>query len=240
MTKLSPNGRDVSLLFLALFCTLSTAHAQDADAGTLDHPVVLNSKEEARLALVRSKPEYPAIAKVNYLEGRVQLKLTVNAGGRVTDVHVIKGDAILAAAALKAASRWIYSPPAVPAGRTGFIAMVKLKFTLCATGGGSLPPDAERDFLRQIKPAQVVRPPEEGHPEVTVHMRLLVNDAGEVVDRQPFDRNDAQLKAACDTLRSWKFYAARWGTLPIASYLDVNVPVHLSPVMRTAAVAERR
>ena len=117
---------------------------------------------------------------------------------------------------------------------------VKLRFTLRTMEGGRLPPDAERDFLRQITPAQVVRPPGDEHPETTVHMRLLVNDDGEVVDRQISDLDNAQFKAACETLRNWKFYAARWGTLPIASYLDVSVPVHLSPALRTAAVAERR
>jgi TonB family protein len=239
MTNLSVNRPHLSLLFLAAFCTLGTLRAQDPSAGTTDHPLVLSHKEEARLALVRSIPDYPAVARVNYLEGPVLLTLTVNARGLVTNVHVLKGDAILAAAALKAASRWIYSPLAAPAGRSGFITTVKLRFTLRGMGAGHLPPDAERDFLRQIKPAQIVRPPEDERPEVTIHMRLLVNDDGEVVDRQTFDTENPRFKAACETLRSWKFSAARWGTLPIASYLDVNVPVHSSPVMRTAAITER-
>jgi len=80
MTNLSMHRPDLSLLFpfVAVFCTLGTLRAQDPAAGTLTTPWS-EHKQEARLALARAIPDYPAVARVNYLEGLVLLTLTVNA-----------------------------------------------------------------------------------------------------------------------------------------------------------------
>ena len=66
-------------------------------------------------------------------------------------------------------------------------------------------------------------------------MRLLVNDQGEVVDREALPMGRARLKAAWETVRGWTFRPAHWGNLPIASYFDVDVPVSAPPVTRAAA-----
>jgi hypothetical protein len=50
--------------------------------------------------LARTAPEYPPIAKANYLQGNVDLELRVNGKGTVASAHVVAGNAILAVAAL--------------------------------------------------------------------------------------------------------------------------------------------
>jgi hypothetical protein len=66
-------------------------------------------------------------------------------------------------------------------------------------------------------------------------MRLLVNDQGQVVDMDVPPTGRAQFAAARETLQGWTFRPAHWGSLPIASYLDVDVPVSAPSIARAAA-----
>jgi TonB family protein len=182
-------------------------------------------------------PEYPPVAKVNYVEGRVQLQVTVNGAGKVERAHVLKGNALLAASALKAVRRWIYHPLATATGPSGFITTVEMRFSMDFKDAELTPQQAERDFARQIKPPQVVGREEDAHSEEIVHMRLLVNDQGEVDDMEIPATNEAQSEAARETLRGWRFRPAYWGTLPVASYLEVDVPIGSAPLARAAADA---
>ncbi|HXW16648.1 MAG TPA: energy transducer TonB [Terriglobia bacterium] len=203
-------------------------------------PVLRNPKQAARLALTRPAPEYPPVAKVNYLQGLVQIRITVSREGKVLSAHVLHGNAILAEAALTATRRWIYRPLATAAGPSGFITTVNLKFTLGNLGTDLTPQQAEHDFLRQVKPPQMEQPPQAAPSREVVHMRLLVNDQGQVVDRDVPPVDDAQFEAACETLRSWTFRPAHWGNLPIASYFDVDVPVSAPPLVGAAAISRSR
>ncbi len=57
------------------------------------------------------EPEYPEFAKKAEIEGQVLLKFLVNEEGRVTDIKVVKSlNELLDAAAIKAVSKWRYSP----------------------------------------------------------------------------------------------------------------------------------
>jgi len=201
---------------------------------------IIAPKQATGLILAQAAPEYPAVAKVNYLQGHVQLELTVNGKGEVADAHVLDGDAILAVAALKAARGWNYQPLTTAAGRSGFVTRVKIKFTLNYHGINLTPRQAELDFLRQVKPPQVVQHPEDAPSEDVVHMRLLVNDQGQVVDKEISHTGQAQFAAAREILRRWTFHPAQWGSLPIAAYLDVDVPVSASSLARAVAESGSR
>lgn len=219
---------------LAIVCTVAGVCAQESAPGPETLPVILDSKQIARLTMAQPGPEYPPVAKINYLEGIVQMEITVNSEGNVAHVHVVDGNPILAAAAMKAARQWIYRPLATASGPSGFITMVRMKFILSHRAKDLTPQQAERDFERQVKPPEMNRPPEDGHPEI-VHMRLLVNDQGQVVDREVSPLSSALFEAACEALRGWTFRPAHWGSLPVASYLTVDVPVNASSVSRVAA-----
>ena len=139
-------------------------------------------KQATKMVVVQTKPEYPVVAKVNYLQGRVQLKLTVDGEGKVTQAHVVAGEAVLAASALKAARGWLYRPLATSAGPAGFVTIVKLKYFLSSTVAELTPRRAESDFLRQVKPPAVVMPIEDPHAGESVRLHLLVDDEGKVDD----------------------------------------------------------
>jgi TonB family protein len=232
--------RRLLLPVLAIACTVGSVRAKENVSASDILPVLRNPKQAARLALTRPAPEYPPVARVNYLQGLVQIRITVSREGKVLSAHVLHGNAILAEAALTATRRWIYRPLATAAGPSGFITTVSLKFTLGNVGASLTPQQAEHDFLRQVKPPQMKRPPQDAPPREVIHMRLLVNDQGQVVDRDVPPVGSAQFEAACETLRGWTFRPAHWGNLPIASYFEVDVPVSTPIVARVAAITGSR
>ncbi|MGD0222883.1 MAG: TonB family protein [Terriglobia bacterium] len=235
MTKHQQCRHSLFLLALATLCGSGELRAQENSPGPNALPTVVDHKEAAALILMQSAPEYPPIAKINYIQGQVRVKLTVNGKGKVASAHVLNGDALLAESALKTTLHWIYHPLTTPKGPSGFITTVKVKFSLNFKRTDLTPGQAERDFLRQVKPPQIVRQPEGPHPSDLVHMRLLVNDQGQVVDMEASSTDVARDDAARKTLRGWTFRPAQWGTLPIASYLDVDVPVSVQSITREAA-----
>ncbi len=237
MIKLRQYRHNLSPLALAIVCTAGTVCAQEYVPGPDAGPVTIDRKQATKMVLTQTTPEYPPVAKVNYIEGQVQLELTVDRKGKVDQAHVVVGNALLAESALKATRRWIYHPLTTPTGPARFITRVSVKFSLYnrGTDAALTARQAEKDFLRQVKPAQVVRPPEDAHPGDVVHMRLLVNDQGQVVDSDVPSTVNAHSEAARETLRGWTFRPAYWGNLPIASYLDVDVPVSAPSIARAAA-----
>jgi TonB family protein len=237
MNKLRQYRRNPFLVALAVLCAAGPVCAQGNGPDPGDLPIVVDHKQAAALALAQLPPEYPPVAKVNYLGGQVQLQLTVNNKGKVASAHVLEGIAILAESALKATRGWVYRPLSTPSGPSGFMTTVKVRFNLKTRETQLTAQQAERDFLRQVKPAQIVRSPAGTHPEGVVHMRVLVNDQGQVVDMGVSPTDRARFEAAGQTLRGWTFRPARWGTLPIASYLEIDVPVGAPSATRTAANA---
>ena len=234
MIKFRHHRHNLTLLALATVCTAGTGWAQENVSGPNSPPVIIDRKQATRLVVAQPAPEYPAVAKVNYIQGPVQLELTVNGAGKVANAHVLTGNAILAASSLKAVLRWIYHPLTTASGPSGFITTVELKFALNSRGLDLTPQQAERDFLRQVKPPQVVRAPEDAGRGDVVHMRLLVNDQGQVVDMDVTLTGRAEFEAARETLQGWTFRPARWGALPIASYLELDVPVSPPSIARGA------
>jgi hypothetical protein len=102
------------------------------------------------------------------------------------------------------------------------------------------PRQAEQDFLRQVKPPQAVRPTQDLHGGEVLHVRLLLNDQGQVDDIELAPMEKAQWEAARESLRGWTFRPAHWGSLPVASYLEVDVPVGAPRVARAASITGGR
>src|SRR5687767_5814221 len=55
-------------------------------------------------------PAYPPMARAARVSGEVVAEATVDSGGAVTSVSIVKGHDLLNGAAEKAASRWKFSP----------------------------------------------------------------------------------------------------------------------------------
>jgi Ca-activated chloride channel homolog len=61
-------------------------------------------------AIKKVKPAYPELAKTAKLGGTVQVQITVNESGEVTDARVIGGHPLLSGSAVEAAKRWKFNP----------------------------------------------------------------------------------------------------------------------------------
>lgn len=198
---------------------------------------VLDQKHATHRLLTQLHPEYPPVARINYLQGSVQLQLSVDGSGRVADAHVTKGNAVLAASALKAVRTWSYRPLATAA---GFRTSVVMRYSLKLPPKDLTPRQAEQDFLRQVKPPQVLRRQDHGNSGDIVHVRLLLDADGQVDDVESASLTGVRLEAARERLHRWKFRPARWGNLAVASYFEVDVPMGTQPLARAAATAGSR
>lgn len=225
---------EMLLVLAAVVCVAVTLYAAENAPAPNASPTVLNRKEGAQRNVAHPVPDYPPIAKVNYLEGSVLLELRVNKMGNVTTAHVLNGDAVLAVAALKAARQWVYQPLPTGDGPAGFITTVRIKFTLRHPEVQLTPHQAERDFLRQVKPPQIDHPTGGGQPGEVVHIRVLVDEQGRVVDTDVLSADTQQAEAARRSLRDWTFQPAHWGGMAVPSYLDVDVPVTAPAITRAA------
>ena len=240
ITQFECHKFSLGLWVLALLCLPAVALPQTPMAGLADPPFV-GPKKASQLIVGRTIPEYPPLAKINYIQGRVQLELRVAADGKVVRAHVLKGHPILAASALQAIRKWIYRPLRTPSGPSGFLTTVELNYTLRYQALELRPAQAERDLSRQIVPPEVLqRPAETSFLKRLMHIRLLLNDQGQVIDSEPSLEGLSDFAAAQNTLQDWSFRPARWGTLPIPWYLDIDVPINGANLAAPAGGPEKR
>jgi TonB family protein len=207
---------------LALAC-IATAQTDSSSTA----PVVLNRKDAAGLILAQGKPEYPPLAKVNYIQGKVHIQVLVSSEGKVIEANVVEGHPFLAAAALNSVRRWMYKPLKTAAGNIPFVTLVDVNFSLRSTHVDKLPPDAEKDLSRQIRPPAVLDKPPAHAP--LVHIRVLVNDEGQAIDVNPIEGFPSHYSAALRFAEHCKFQPARWGPLAVPWYLEVDVPAEDHP-----------
>ena len=235
MTRFGWQRHSLILSVLALGCAPEIGLPQAQPLLPTQDPVSLNSKQATRLLLDQARPEYPPLAKVNYIQGHVQMQVEITRDGKVAKAHVLRGHPLLAASALKAVRGWIYRPLQTPSGPSGFLATVEVKFSLRPRKTDTLPPEPEGDLSRRVKPPEVIGRPAGPSPTAVVHMRVLVNDQGQVIDAEPLPGAGTDLEAAEKSLEGWTFRPAHWGSLPIPWYLDVDVPVDTTAISRAGA-----
>jgi TonB family protein len=167
---------------------------------------------------------------VNYIQGRVRVQLVVSADGSVVEAHVLSGNPLLAAAVLDRVRMWRYRPYVAQGGSTSFETAVDVNFTLRIKNVDLAPAQAESDFRRQVKPPEVLaRPEKAASTDPSVRLRLLVNAEGKVIDSEILKGIPSLFKGARKSIERWSFRPARWGSLSVPWYLDVDVPVYNAP-----------
>lgn len=199
------------------------------------NPILLNPKTAGRLLVNQVLPDYPAVAKLNYIQGTVRLQLIVTSEGRIGEAHVVEGHPFLAASALKAIRRWVYHPFITPSGPTAFQTFVDIKFTLHPRKIDRLPDRPERDLTQRVQPPRILQKPADPTPAASVRLRILVGDSGKAMDSQPMGGQAAYFRAARKLIETWTFQPARWGALFVPWYLEVDVPVESPHAQHSAA-----
>jgi len=72
----------------------------------------------------RVNPQYPEIARIKRLQGKVYLLVMVGENGRVQKVTPLRGHPVLAEAAIDAVKQWEYKPATCPSGPTAIDGVV--------------------------------------------------------------------------------------------------------------------
>lgn len=213
-------------LLLAVFLTGSILQA--AERGPADqHETMLNNHAAAKLLTHVVNPVYPPVAKFNYIQGTVKIRVKVNEKGKVVESHVLEGEPLLAAAALKAVRKWRFRPYISSGSPSPFDSIFGVKFHLRARQFGThFPEDANAFLEKQIRPPKVAsRPQVNTVPDAKVKFRVLVNSEGEVMDAVPIGGKKSEARLAKRILRQWKFVPAHWGAIAVPWYLIVKVPL---------------
>ncbi len=195
----------------------------------------LDAKKAAKFVVKREVPEYPPLAKVNYIQGAVRMMVRVSSEGEISEAHVVLGHPFLAMAALNAIRRWLFRPARARPGPAEFQTYVDVNFTLRYKKLGQVPRQPDRDLMRQIHPPELVEKPAEPAAPTSVRLRLLVGPEGSVLDSAPLSGLVPFVEEARDCVSRWKFRPALWGTLPVPWYFDAEVPVLGWRAIRSAA-----
>ena len=230
------SGRPFLLAFLLACPHLQTA----AKAVPPKHIAGLDTEEAARLLIHVAKPSYPAIAKVNFVQGTVKLEIRVTPQGHVSEAHVLDGQPILAVAALEAVRKWLYRPYVLRGAPVAFITDVLVRFNLHPHSyRGQMPKDADVYLEKQVRPPEVVTHPQETTSHTSLRMKVLVGSSGEVVDATAVGAaSGPETDLARRSLDSWKFRPARWGSMAVPWYITVEVPIRNPPMDQAANAAK--
>jgi len=186
---------------------------------------LIDSKTASKLVVQQVKPEYPSVAKLNYIQGSVRMRVVVTREGRVGEAHVLHGHPFLAASALSAVRRWVYQPLRTRSGPAEFLTVVEVVFSLHTKKLRPLPQEPEQDLKRQVRPPEVLEGPVGPAAAASVRLRVLVSDEGHAIDSQPLAGLAAHFSTAQKAVGRWTFKPARWGALAVPWYLEVDVPV---------------
>lgn len=238
MVRLVPSRSSAALLLALWAAGVTTAGTAGAQSDPLPaQPVLLNSKTASSLLVRRIVPEYPPLAKVNYIQGHVRVEVRVSAGGEVREVHVVRGHPFLAAATLPAVRRWLYRPFQTKGMPKEFVTLVDVNFSLRSKRLGKIPPAAEKDLGRQIRPPRVLNGPTPRASRPLVRLRVLVSDQGKAMDANPLNGLARDFDTAREQVQGWTFQPAQWGPLRVPWYLDVEIPVDESQAPQARAAS---
>ncbi|HUI44047.1 MAG TPA: TonB family protein [Terriglobia bacterium] len=231
MTKLAARSSAKWLAALWVGLALSAAAQQDAPLA----PQPLGSKAAGELLVNRVKPDYPAVAQINYIQGQVRVVLTVGADGHVRKVHVLEGNPLLAASAVKAIQSWVYRPFVTAAGPAPFSTLIKVNFSLREKDLEHSPSTPERDLAKAVKPPEVLDKPAATPAASSIRLQVLVDEDGRAIDSRLLAGPALMLASAQRSVAQWAFRPARWGNLTVPWYLEVDVPVEGTGNLKTWA-----
>ena len=208
-----------------LACLLLATPAISQETVDPNSTVKLGAKEAVRLIMKQVSPDYPPLARLNYIQGHVRVEVTVAEDGHVLGAHVVKGHPFLAASALTSIHHWVYRPFRIAAKSVMFKTLVDFNFRLRVNVKSQMPPTAEKDLQARVTPPQLL----ENQPSTTkdhVRMRVLVGADGRPLDTQPLSGKEQDISEATQAVLHWSFRPAYWGSMAVPWYKVVDVPVH--------------
>jgi protein TonB len=95
-------------------------------------PVRVGGRVQAAKVLSRVSPVYPPEALDQEISGTVHLEAIITTTGLVRDIQVLRGDAILAAAAVEAVQQWRYEPTFLNGRAVEVVTSIDVRFAITA------------------------------------------------------------------------------------------------------------
>jgi protein TonB len=115
---------------LALFSILSFSFALAGFAFAQDRPIRVGGNVEQANLVSQVKPEYPAEAKQNRIQGTVSLEATIDKTGHVANLSVLSGPTELVLSAVTAVQQWVYRPTLLNGEPVTVITTIDVNYTL--------------------------------------------------------------------------------------------------------------
>lgn len=218
-------------------------------------PSWLSSGSAKKLILHKPEPEYPVLAKMNYIQGAVRLEFVIDESGSVSKIRVQKGHPFLAIPAIKAVQQWRYKPFELGGRAREARTSASVKFSLRRVfprGRRNFkktyptPARAERDLISRVTPPSLISP---RYPRVnkasntaknqrSIRVRVLLDKTGKIVDGRIVSTTIVNQSAILERMAQWKFKPAKFGTLPVPWYLEIDVPLEAKEQFQFGTVEE--
>ena len=129
----------------------------------------------------KQKADYPPKAEEDRLEGEVRVKVVISQAGDVEKVDVLKGDPILAEAAVDAVKKWKFKP-FIRGGKAVKISTeIPFNFSFADKGKNTATP-GDSTHVEPIKTQRADYPlkAQQGRLQGEVRVKVLVSEAGDV------------------------------------------------------------
>ena len=168
-------------LSIVLLCVFGLVDERAEAGGGEQRLPKLGPREASHLLLSHVTAAYPAVAKVNYIHGRVRVRLKVDTEGKVVKLHVVSGNPLLAAAALDSVAACRFRPYVARngSGPIAFETTREVSFSIRTNSTELVPRKAESYFRRQVKPPEVLSGPgTSAAADSTIRLRLLISAEG--------------------------------------------------------------
>ena len=184
-------------------------------------------------------PKYPPAAIVDHIQGKVVLKVQVDAEGTPLGAEVVSAEpkeaSVLADAAISAAMQWRYNPGVTDGKPVGGYLLVPVDFSLTDDETHErLPRAASQSVIpasyRRMRPPQYPASALAGKVTGTVWVRAHLNGEGAVTEAHaeqtyPLAASDLA-EAAVGAIKAWTFNPATVNGAPVEG--DVIVPLHFA------------
>jgi TonB family protein len=90
--------------------TILLTAALVATAGLAQAEVRLSTADAMSAAVVKATPSYPVIAKQMRVTGKVEVEVTIDVHGNVSDIKMLSGNALFSQSVIDALKRWRFTP----------------------------------------------------------------------------------------------------------------------------------
>jgi TonB family protein len=204
--------------------------------------------DSTKLEVIKSvRATYPYAAEQKQIQGQVLLKLSISEKGEVQNVEVVRGDPILAEAAVKAAKQWEFKPFVKNGKAITVTTQIPFDFAFSdrvedakATKDDNAAPDANvpkrvrvaggvitGNIVHRVTP---VYPHEakQNRIEGTVVLRAIIDKEGSVASLEPISGPKELIPASIGAVQQWRYrpYILNGEPVEVETTVTVNFQLH--------------